>query len=352
MTRALVVDDSHFMRTVIGDILSDGGIEVVDRAANGREAVDLVEEYDPDVVTMDVEMPEMNGIEAVEEIMRRHPVPILMLSAVTTEGADATLDALDKGAIDFFAKPGGSLSTKLSGRKEELLAAVESTAEADPTAGRPDEPIEQPVAPEQLDDFVTDPTLVIGASTGGPKVVERIVSSLPPGADFRILIVQHMPDQFTARFANRLDRESEYDIREAADGDRIGGGEGLVARGDYHMRVNGYRGGRLRVKLDQSPSVHNVRPAIDVTMETAASTVTDRVTGVVLTGMGSDGARGIEAIKEAGGRTIAQDEETSAVFGIPSRAIETGCVDHVLPMDRIAERILDSIRRDTQWTTT
>jgi len=352
MTRALVVDDSHFMRTVISDMLEDGGIQVVDQAANGKEAVELVAKYEPDVVTMDVEMPVMNGIEAVERIMQETPTPILMLSAVTTDGADATLEAIDKGAIDFFTKPGGSISTKLSGQKDELVAAVRSTAQADPTVGTPTTaPAPQPVE-EPPSEFLDDPTLIIGASTGGPSVVERIVSELPAAADLRVLIVQHMPDQFTGRFAKRLDAASEYDISEAADGARIGGGEALVARGDYHMLVAGYSNGRLRVKLDQSEPVHSVRPAIDVTMESAAERIDDPVTAVVLTGMGADGAAGIEALKGTGARTIAQNEATSAVFGIPGRAIETGCIDRVLPVSEITDAILDAIRRDTQWMTT
>jgi two-component system chemotaxis response regulator CheB len=346
MTRALVVDDSHFMRTVISDILEDGGVEVVATADNGARGVEQVESVEPDVVTMDVEMPEMNGIEAVEEVMKRRPTPILMVSALTTEDAEASLEAMEKGAIDTFAKPGGTISTELSGHSEELVAAVERVAAADPTAGR-EVDMEPAASPEASAEYVDNPTLLIGASTGGPNVVESILTSLPREADFRVLVVQHMPDQFTARFADRLDEASAYDISEAADGSRIGGGEGLVARGDFHMRVSGYSNGRLRVRLDQSERRHSVRPAIDVTFESAAKRVTDPLVGVVLTGMGSDGAEGIRAVKEAGGTTLAQDEATSAVFGIPERAIETGCVDEVLAADRLTEGIAGSVRRST-----
>jgi two-component system chemotaxis response regulator CheB len=346
MTRALVVDDSHFMRTVISDILEEGGVDVVATAENGTVAVEKVKDVDPDVVTMDVEMPELDGIGATEAIMDEHPTPILMVSALTTEDADATLEAMEKGAVDTFAKPGGTISTELSGHSEELVAAVERVAAADPTAGHEVEQ-EPEVEPESSEQFVDNPTLIIGASTGGPNVVESILASLPREADFRILVVQHMPDQFTARFANRLDTASEYDIAEAEDGSRIGGGQGLVARGDYHMRVSGYSNGRLRVRLDQSERRHSVRPAIDVTMESAAKRVTDPLVGAVLTGMGSDGADGVRAIKDAGGTVFAQDEATSAVFGIPERAIETGCVDEVLAADRLTEGITDSIRRST-----
>ncbi|MFB6132964.1 MAG: chemotaxis response regulator protein-glutamate methylesterase [Halanaeroarchaeum sp.] len=346
MIRALVVDDSHFMRTVITDMLESADIDVVDQAKNGHEAVELVETHDPDIVTMDVEMPEMNGIEAVESIMERNPVPILMLSALTTEGADATLEAMEMGAVDAFAKPGGSISTDLSSRKDELVESVRTVARADPTAHRPTATPAPAPEPDVDEEYVDDPTLVIGASTGGPNVVEQVMAALPRQADFRVLIVQHMPDHFTGRFANRLDSTSEYDVSEAHDGDRIGGGEALVAKGDYHMIVSNYTSGRLRVKLEQSEPVHSVRPAIDRTMESVAAKVTDPITAVLLTGMGSDGADGATAIKEAGGQVIAQDEETCAVFGIPGRAIEAGCVDTVLPAGDIVDGILETVRRD------
>jgi len=347
MTRALVVDDSHFMRTVISDILEEGGIDVVDQAQNGKQAVAKVAEHEPDVVTMDVEMPEMNGIDAVREIMDRIPTPVLMLSALTTEGADATMQALSNGAVDAFAKPGGTISTELSGSREELVAAVQSVAAANPQAVRTPAQRDDTTATSTTtpDEFIEHPTLIIGASTGGPNVVESVLASLPRNAGFRVLVVQHMPEGFTSRFAARLDASSEYDIREAHDGARIGTGEGLVAAGDYHMRVSAYSNGRLRVRLDQGERQHSVRPAIDATMESAAELVDDHVTAAVFTGMGADGAEGVRAIKAAGGHVIAQDESTCAVFGIPARAIETGCVDDVLPAEELAAGIIDSVRR-------
>jgi two-component system chemotaxis response regulator CheB len=345
MTRTLVVDDSHFMRTVITDILEEAGINVVAQASNGREAVKQVIEHDPDVVTMDVEMPEMNGIEAVEKIMDRHPVPIMMLSALTTEGADSTLDALDNGAVDFFAKPSGTISTDLSVHGEALVETVQSVAASDPSAQQ----ISSIESSRDTHDeeYVETPTLVIGASTGGPNVVESILEGLPRAPDFRILVVQHMPDQFTGRFAKRLDSNSAYSVREAEDGARIGGGEAVIAKGDYHMIVSNYRSGRLRVKLEQSEPVHSVRPAIDVTMKSVAETITDPVTGVVLTGMGSDGAAGVKAIDRIDSKILAQNESTSAVFGIPGRAIETGCVDEVLPVEDLVDGILRTVRVNT-----
>jgi len=344
MTQAVVVDDSHFMRTVISDILEDAGIDVVGQAGDGESGAAAVAEHDPDVVTMDVEMPRMNGIEAVEEIMATSPTPVVMLSAHTDDGAEATFEAMEKGAVDFLAKPGGEVSTEISAHGDALVEKVRSAARADPASAGDVAATDDVVEADH--EYVENPTLVVGASTGGPRVVEKVLSDLPRAADFRVLIVQHMPDGFTERFAARLDRRSEYDVREAEDGMRIGGGQAVVAKGDYHMEVAGYGNGRLRIRLQREPQLHGVRPAIDVTMETAAETVSGPLTGVVLTGMGKDGAAGIEAISAVGGATLAQDEASCSVFGIPARAIETGSVDRVRSADEMGKAILDTIRED------
>ncbi|MEF8828042.1 MAG: chemotaxis-specific protein-glutamate methyltransferase CheB [Haloarcula sp.] len=383
--RAVVADDSHFMRSVISDILGDGGIDVVAQARDGEEAVSAVIEHEPDVVTMDVEMPVMNGIEATERIMAECPTPVLMLSAHTDENADVTFEALDKGAVDFFTKPGGEVSMEMSRLKDQLVEMVSSVAAVDvgattsgggtssdsgtvPTAGggtasKASGGTAPPAssgtastassgtatdrraagAASSQTTYVANPTLVIGSSTGGPKMVEQVMERLPIEADLRVLIIQHMPEGFTGRFAERINTRSDYEVREATDGARIGGGEGLVAAGDRHMVVKNYRNGRLRTKLTQDDPVNSVRPAVDVTMRTAAETIDDPLVGLILTGMGEDGAEGIRRIKQAGGRTIAQDEATSAVYGMPKRAAETGCVDSVLPIDDIADGIIDTI---------
>ncbi|WP_135806968.1 chemotaxis-specific protein-glutamate methyltransferase CheB [Halorussus marinus] len=344
MTKAVVVDDSHFMRTVISDILEDAGFDVVAQAGDGEAGAAAVAEHDPDVVTMDVEMPRMDGIEAVEEIMARNPTPVVMLSAHTDDGAEATFEAMEKGAVDFLAKPGGEVSTEISAHGDALVEKVRSAARADPASAGDVSATDEVVAADH--EYVENPTLIVGASTGGPRIVEKVLSDLPRDADLRVLIVQHMPDGFTERFAARLDRRSEYDVSEAEDGMRIGGGQAVVAKGDYHMEVAGYGNGRLRIRLQQEPQLHGVRPAIDVTMETAAETVTGPLTGVVLTGMGKDGAAGIEAISAVGGATLAQDEASCSVFGIPARAIETGSVDDVRSADEMGKAILDTIRED------
>jgi two-component system chemotaxis response regulator CheB len=342
------------MRSVISDILEEGGIEVVAQAKNGRDAVEAVRTHEPDVVTMDVEMPEMNGIEAVERIMADRPTPILMLSAHTDEGADVTFQALENGAVDFFTKPGGEVSMEMSRLKDQLVDIVLSVSKVDPTAGRTGNgqtaarsgTATTTTAGTAAESYVENPTLLIGSSTGGPTVVEQILSELPADANLRILIVQHMPEGFTSRFATRIDARSEYDISEAGHGDRIGPGEGLVAPGGKHMTVSNYRAGRLRVKLTEDPPVNSVRPSVDVTMESAAEAIADPLVGVILTGMGNDGAAGIRALKAAGARTLAQDESTSAVFGMPQRAIETGAIDTVRPLDELSEAIVDAIKTE------
>jgi len=381
MTSVLVVDDSKFVRTVIGNALSDHGYDVYE-AADGETAVAMTREHDPDLITMDVVMPEMDGIEAVERIMSTAPTRILMLSAHTEAGADATLEALSKGAVDFLAKSGESVPRNAADLADRLVekvqeveqvdlssvvaqraadraaAAAQQTAAAatggtvtggtapvdgprvEPTASPP--PIDGDLSARLGEGRPEHPTVVVGASTGGPKVVERILRELPRELNARVLVVQHMPASFTSRLAARLNDLSPYDVREATDGDRVGPGEAVVAKGEYHMRVAPTDGDDLRVRLTEEPRRHGVRPAIDVTMESAAAAVDEGLVGVALTGMGKDGAAGIESIRRAGGTTIAQDEGSSPVFGIPRKAIETGAVDTVLDAASIPAGIVDA----------
>lgn len=361
--KALVVDDSQFMRTVVRSALEDAGYEVVE-ASDGEQAVQATRSHDPDVVTMDVEMPTMNGIDATEAIMSTQPTPILMLSAHTERGAGATFDALSKGAVDFLPKPDGEVSTDTADLAIDLVETVETvrqadvsavTPETDNTPGEAGAPADAGAAGDATADdvassvgevtteYVENPTVVLGASTGGPKVLQRVLYDLPRDVDARVLLVQHMPENFTARLAERLDSVSSYDVSEADDGMRVGAGEVVLARGGKHMRVDAYGGGRIRLKLTDEEKVHGVRPAIDVTMHTAARTIDDPLVGVALTGMGRDGARGIEAIKQAGGKTIAQDEASSPVWGIPSAAIETGAVDSVVAATDVAAAVVRAL---------
>ncbi|WP_440765902.1 chemotaxis-specific protein-glutamate methyltransferase CheB [Natronorubrum sp. DTA7] len=410
MTRVLVVDDSQFMRTVVDNALTEAGYDV-ETATDGSEAIETAAAYDPDIVTMDVEMPELGGIAAVERIMATNPTLILMLSVHTEQGTETTLDALERGAIDFLHKPDGSDGRTLADLSSEVVAKVDELANAnvssialarasasayatrsnrvnrdvatgravagagaDPRGGlevsggsttnRPTGPdaqrafspdsgagskseLDDDPGPVELEgDHVDDPTVVIGASTGGPKIVEGLFERLPADLGAKVLVVQHMPEGFTERFAERLDRLSEYDVREASDGELVRAGEAAVAPGDAHLEVANNVGGRLRVRLDEGERIHGVRPAIDVTMQSTAVSAVDPLCGVVLTGMGRDGAAGIEAIKTAGGHTIAQDEATSPVFGIPCQAIQTGCVDDITPATELVETIVDAFDTD------
>ncbi|MFC6716956.1 chemotaxis-specific protein-glutamate methyltransferase CheB [Natrialbaceae archaeon GCM10025810] len=346
MVRALVVDDSSVMREILSQILESGGIDVVARASNGYEALEAIEEHDPDVATVDINMPKMGGLELIERVMDERPLPVLVVSSQTERGADVTFEALELGAIDYVTKPSGEVSIDIWSKDQEIIEQLETIARIDEdrlrrAAGPTD------AAASDVDasgSFPNDPTLIIGASTGGPQVVERVLRELPSEAGLRILVVQHMTDHYTSRFAQRLDEASEYNVREATDGDRVGPGDAVIAKGGYHLDVVGFPRGTVRVELDGGPKRHNVRPAIDVTMEAAAERVTGNLVGVVMTGMGADGAEGLSSIKAAGGKTIAQDEETSRIFGMPQRAIETGDVDMILPEERIAEGITNAFR--------
>ena len=354
--RTVVVDDSRFMRGLITDLLDEGGIPVVGEAKDGAEAIEVIADEQPDVVTMDLEMPKMDGIEAVERIMAENPTPVLMLSAYTDDDAEVTFEALEKGAVDFFAKPGGEVSMEVSRLGDQLIETIRTVADADLEQANPAEqsataagaaaataPTPTAESTPSAEAFDDTRTVVIGSSTGGPNAVEQVMSGLP-GGDCRVLIVQHMPEAFTSRFATRLDEATQaYDVQEATDGARIGAGEALVAKGGTHMEITGYRSGRIRVGLIDDDLGHSVMPAVNVTMESAAETITDPLTGVILTGMGADGAEGICAIQEAGGPTIAQNEESCVIYGMPKRAVEAGCIDTVCPLDDVAATIRELV---------
>jgi two-component system chemotaxis response regulator CheB len=350
--RTVVVDDSRFMRGLISDLLDEAGVPVVGEAKDGAAALEVIAEEDPDAVTMDLEMPRMNGIEAVERIMAEHPTPVLMLSAHTEDGAEVTFEALEKGAVDFFSKPGGEVSMGVSQHADQLVATLRSVADADLTQAsrqaadtqrQPASPGPGGAATAEIEGFEDQHTVVIGSSTGGPDAVEQVMSELP-GGDCRVIIVQHMPEAFTARFADRLDNASRYTVREATDGARIGAGEAVVARGGSHLGVTGYSNGRIRVELIEADRGHSVRPAVDETMTSVAAQIDDPLTGVILTGMGSDGAEGICAMQRAGATTIAQNKESCVIYGMPKRAIEAGCIDEVCHIDDVATTIRELVQ--------
>lgn len=331
--RALIVDDSAFMRRVITDILhSEPGIEVVGTARNGEEAIKKIEKIRPDVVTMDVEMPVMNGLQALAVIMKDFPTPVVMLSAYTEKGGRETMEALELGAVDFIAKPSGPVSLNIEELREEILDKIKVASKSRAKTRGPSKVESITLKRKRVG---RDKIVIIGASTGGPQAIVDIFSRLPGDLLACFIIVQHMPPGFTTSFASRLNSKSTIRVKEAQDGDPLQAGSAYVAPGDYHVLV---KNGSLSVV--KGLRLHGVRPAIDFTMESAAKKYRDKVVGVLLTGMGVDGAAGMKAIKENGGATIAQDEMTSLVYGMPRAAINLDCVDAVRSLEEIPVEIL------------
>ena len=340
--RVLIVDDSAFMRRAIERLITQQpGIEVVGYATNGVEGVQKALELRPDVITMDVEMPQLDGVSAVTEIMKTVPTPIIMLSTTTTEGAATTIHALEAGAVDCLAKP-SSLSTDLRAVGERLCAAIVRARDVRPrrilTLPRP---VAVPLAPRPRDARPGAPSasiVVIASSTGGPPALTQVVPHLPADLGAGVVVVQHMPPSFTGALARRLNEISPLNVREAADGDVISAGTVLVAPGDYHLTIDP----RHVVRLTQAPTVHGVRPAVDVTLDSVAAVYGRRATVAILTGMGKDGAAGAARVEGAGGNIIVQDEATSVVWGMPKVAREQTQRSQELPIDRIAAAIVRS----------
>lgn len=340
--KALIIDDSALMRQVLAAILrEDPGINVVGTAANPLIAREKIKSLKPDVLTLDVEMPGMDGITFLEKLMRLHPLPVVMVSTHTEKGATATLRALDLGAVDFVAKPQGSLRDGLSADLvDEIRAKVRAAAGAHvrPMLVAPVVQTESPfthIVPPDCRDGI----IVMGASAGGTQAISEIMAKLPrstPG----IAIVQHMPPKFTASFAERLHQQSRFEVREAKSGDQLKPGVALVAPGGYHMAIMRVGGG-YAVKVYEGEPVNRHRPSVDVLFDSAARTAGADALGIILTGMGNDGARGLHAMKMAGAYTIAQDEKSCVVFGMPEQAIRLGAVSQVVSLERIADHIAD-----------
>lgn len=335
--KILVVDDSLLMQKVLTDVLqTDTQIAVIGTARNGEEAIAKVAALHPDVVTMDVEMPKMDGLTAVQKIMDTNPLPIIMISALTQREGQITLKALEFGAVDYVPKPSGSISINLDSIREELLTKVKTGAIANVKRTKP-LTVEKvlPIATRRSDKVIS-----IAASTGGPPAVSYVLRNLPRDCP-PVLVVQHMPKVMTKLFAEGLNRTCKLKVKEAQEGNCVQEGLVLIAPGGFHMVItkNG------KVSLNQDPPVNYVRPAADVTMVSAADVYGSKNIGVVLTGMGSDGAKGVKVIKEKNGTTIAQNEESSVVFGMPNKAIQTGCVDVIAPLERIPQEIMTACEK-------
>ncbi len=352
--RVLVVDDSAFMRKAITMMLeSDPGIKVIGTARNGLEGIEQVEKLKPDLVTMDIEMPQMDGLTALRKIMKSHPVPVMMVSSLTSDGAKATLDALELGAVDFIPKQLSYVSLDIVKIKETLIQKIRaihsrrrtlmanyalksrsvSTATRGQKAVPPPAPVSRSLTRKYFD------VISIGTSTGGPPALQQVISRLPVGMPVGILVVQHMPPNFTKSLAQRLDSISPLHVKEAEHGEPVVPGVVYIAPGDRHLTVRKW-GKNSEVQLADEPSDLLHKPSVDVLMSSVADIYRGRTLGVIMTGMGHDGINGLRKIKSMGGKVIAQNENSCVVYGMPRAAVEEGLADRIVPVESIANEII------------
>ncbi|MCP4404899.1 MAG: chemotaxis response regulator protein-glutamate methylesterase [bacterium] len=377
MIRVLVVDDSSLMQRLLSDIIDkDAGLRVVGTASHGYEAVRKAEKLRPDVVTMDVNMPHMDGLKAVEQIMTLAPAPIVMISSLTQEGAEATLKALDLGAIDFVSKPSGYVSLDIGDLANEILAKIKLAAKirvvrtvnrsaassssvsssfqgpsgsSNPKANK-DVDIENAIFKYVLSRssgniYSYDRVIVIGCSTGGPQALNEILFRFPLSFPAPILVAQHMPEKFTEKLAVQLDRRIELHVVEAKNGMKLRKGMVYIAPGAYNIKI---LTDRTIALFERDGNASQACPSVDMLMLSVAEVFGQQALGVLLTGMGDDGMIGMNAIKDARGTTIAQDEESSLVFGMPKMAIEAGSVDSIVPLPMVADEIMYCVNKKTK----
>lgn len=344
----LVVDDSAFMRKAISNMLSsDPEIKVIGTARDGEEALDLVPRLQPDVVTLDVEMPRMGGLATLKALMERNPVPVLMLSSLTTEGAQETMKALELGALDFIPKNLDDLSLNIVKIQDDLVAKVKAISKkkvkartvSGATRFSPEPVI--PSGPRLYSGRVA--MVAIGVSTGGPKALQDVLPLFPADFPVPILVVQHMPKGFTGPFAERLNQLSKMKVKEAENGEPIKSGVAYIAPGGLHMRAMKKKVTEMAIDLSEQPTDLLHRPSVDVMMLSVAENYAGRCVGVIMTGMGADGLEGMKAIKKTGGKTVAQDEESCVVYGMPKAVVDAGVADKVVPLSRMTGEIINMV---------
>ena len=342
--KVVVVDDSALARQLISRLLkSDPEIEVVGIASDPYSARNIIKATNPDVITLDVEMPNMDGISFLEKIMRLRPMPVVMVSSLTLRGAEITLQALELGAVDFVTKPALDVERGLDTKRDELVAKVKAASQARikplgvPQAAVGTVPL--PVRSGPLRG--TDSIVAIGSSTGGVDALRQIVCALPPDTP-AVLITQHMPAGFTARFAERLDGLARVRVRQAEDGQRVLPGHVYIAPGDKHLRL-ARSGAQYHCRLGDDAPVGGHKPSVDVLFQSVATVAGGKSVGVILTGMGRDGASGLKAMREAGARTLGQDEQSCVVYGMPKAAFNDGAVEQEFSIQQMAAAILDRV---------
>lgn len=340
MIRVLVVDDSALVRKVLSEELSKfPDIEVVGTAVDPYMARDRIRDLEPDVLTLDVEMPRMDGISFLAKLMKHHPIPTVVVSSQTPENSENALRALRLGAVEVIPKPGSQYTVPEVGRRLVRAVRAASVARVDRTAGAGEKEARVTPLPKTLE--TTHKVLGLGASTGGTQAIENVLKGLPPNTP-GTAIVQHMPSGFTSSFAQRLNQICPMTVREAQDGDILAPGLALLAPGGKHLLVR-RTGALYRVAVKGGPPVNRHRPSVDVLFQSLAESAGKNAVGVILTGMGADGAKGLLELKQAGAVTLAQDEATAVVFGMPKAALDLGAVSTVTPLHRIPSVILESL---------
>lgn len=348
----LVVDDSAFMRKMISDMInSDGEFTVAATARNGKDALEKLAQDHFDVVTLDIEMPVLNGLDTLQQIMLRDPLPVIMLSSMTAIGAKETILSLEMGAFDFIQKPSGAISLDLHQVRDSLLVKLKLAIEnSSRIRAKPDEnkfvqqsSICQPTV--RTKQTVAQQLVAIGTSTGGPKALSTVLQMLPADFAAPILIVQHMPPKFTRSLAQRLDSLSQIRVIEAKDGMKLMAGTAYIAPGGFHMGVSSVQGGEMMISLSQTEPRGGHRPSVDHLFDSLMPFNKLSLHLVLMTGMGSDGAQGMKSLKRIGAATtIAEAKETCIVYGMPRSAIEAGCIDYILPLQDIAAKIMEVVR--------
>ncbi|MCL4183921.1 MAG: chemotaxis response regulator protein-glutamate methylesterase [Burkholderiaceae bacterium] len=338
--RVLVIDDSALARSLLTEIInSQPDMRVVGTAPDPLVARQMIKDLDPDVLTLDVEMPKMNGLEFLERLMRLRPMPVLMVSSLTERGSDATLRALELGAIDYVAKPRLGIADGIAAQAQEIAGKIRTAASARIRRRTPAAADRPAALPHAL--RTTDQLMVIGASTGGTEAIRTFLEALPPDAP-GMLIAQHMPEAFTAAFARRLDAACAMTVKQAEGGERVMPGHVYVAPGHSHLKLE-RNGAFYYTALSQDAPVNRHRPSVDVLFDSAARAAGPNVIAILLTGMGRDGAQGMLHVRQAGGYTLAQDEASCVVFGMPRAAIELGAACAVAPLERLPAEALSRL---------